>query len=194
MFIQKFEIGKEYRCTGLYDDEYIIKVVDRTEETISFIYDERTSDNRSVQVGKIEIQKCSVYDVDLKEIEKIETETMIAWEYHSRYAEPGEYDYGYYFAFDNNRLYNFEEWEAIKSGRVVNTEGWTIRCDHHTYVTLEYEGKFVYCFDNDIMKMDKIIESIEKRTKKRFSEIAIKGSKEDFNGLRFITGFKDNWL
>ena len=194
MFIKKFKVGKEYRCTGLYGGEYIIKVVDRTEETISFIYDERTSDNRSVQVGKIEIQKCSVYDNDLEEIEKIETETMIAWEYHSRYAEPGEYDYGYYFAFDNNRLYNFEEWEAIKSGRVVNTEGWTIRCDHHTYVTLEYEGKFVYCYDNDIMKMDKIIESIEKRTKKRFSEIAIKGSKEDFNGLRFITGFKDNWL
>ena len=194
MFIKKFKVGKEYRCTGLYGGEYIIKVVDRTEETISFIYDERTSDNRSVQVGKIEIQKCSVYDNDLEEIEQIETESMIAWEYHSRYTEPGEYDYGYYFAFDNNRLYNFEEWEAIKSGRVVNTEGWTIRCDHHTYVTLEYEGKFVYCYDNDIMKMDKIIESIEKRTKKRFSEIAIKGGKEDFNGLRFSTGFKDNWL
>ena len=93
MFIKKFEIGKEYICTGLYGDEYIIKVVDRTEETISFIYDERTSDNRSVQVGEIEIQKCSVYDNDLKEIEQIETEAMIAWEYHSRYAEPGEYDY-----------------------------------------------------------------------------------------------------
>lgn len=188
MFIKKFEIGKEYICTGLYGDEYIIKVVDRTEETINFIYDERTSDNRSVQVGEIEIQKCSVYDNDLKEIEQIETEAMIAWEYHSRYAEPGEYDYGYYFAFDNNRLYNSEEWEAIKSG------GWTIRCNCHTYVTLEYEGKFVYCFDNDMMLMDKIIENIEKRTKKRFSEIAIKGSKEDFNGLRFSTGFKDNWL
>lgn len=194
MFIKKFTVGKEYRCVGLYGGEYIIKVVGRTEKNISFIYDERTSDDRSIQVGEIEIQKCSVYDIDLKEIEQIETESMVAWEYHSRYAKPGEYDYGYYFAFDNNRLYNSEEWEAIKSGRVVNTEGWTIRCDHHTYVTLEYEGKFVYCLDNDVMTMDKIIEKIEKRTRKKFSEIAIKGRKEDFNGLRFSTGFKKNWL
>ncbi len=116
MFIKKFEVGKEYRCTGLYGDEYIIKVIDRTEKTISFVYDESTSDDRSVQIKEIEIQKCTVYDDSLKEIEQIETESLVAWKYHSRYAEPGEYDYGYYYAFDSNRLYNSEEWEDVKNG------------------------------------------------------------------------------
>lgn len=114
MFIKRFEVGKKYWCVGLYGDEYIIKVVDRTEKIISFIYDESTSDDRSVQTRGIEIQKCTVYDKSLKVIKEIETESMVAWKYHSKYANPNEYNYGYYYAFDSDRLYSPEEWEEIK--------------------------------------------------------------------------------
>lgn len=43
--------------------------------------------------------------------------------------------------------------------------------------------------------MERIIEKIEKRTQMKFNEIPIAGSKEDFNGLRFLHGgFRYNWL
>lgn len=192
--MKKFEVGKEYRCVALYGGEYVIKVVDRTETTISYIYSEQTSDDRSVQTTEIKVQSCKVYDTELDEIDTVDTETLVAWEYHSQFAKPDEYDYGYYFAFDNNRLYTPEEWEAEKNGTSVNADGWTIKCSCHTYITLEYEGKFVFCLDNDMMRMEEIINKIEKRTRKKFRDIPINGSKDDFNGLRFVTGFKDNWM
>ena len=42
------------------------------------------------------------------------------------------------------------------------TNGFTIRCSCHTYITLEYEDKFVFCLDNDMAYMEDIIEKIEK--------------------------------
>lgn len=65
---------------------------------------------------------------------------------------------------------------------------YTIRCGNHTYVTLEYDGKFVFCYDNDMECMETIIAKIEKRTGMKFTEIPRKGSVRDFDGLRFLIG------
>lgn len=186
--MKKFEIGKEYRCTGLYGGEYVIKIIDRTENTISYKYDEQTSDDRSVQVAEITIQSCTVYDAELNEIDTVDTETVVAWKYHSQFAEPDEYDYGYYFAFDNNRFYTPEEWEAEKNSTTTNSDGYTIKCTGHTYITLEHDGKFIFCLDNDMMKAEEMIHTIEKRTRMNFRDIPIKGNKDDFKGLRFFNG------
>lgn len=69
-------------------------------------------------------------------------------------------------------------------------EGYTIRCGSHTYVTLEWNDKFLKCYDNDMINAEDIILEIEKRTGLNFKDIAIKGSKDDFRGLRF---FKGGW-
>lgn len=66
--------------------------------------------------------------------------------------------------------------------------GYTIKCSCHNYVTLEYEGKFILCFDNDFDYAEEIIYKIEKRTNLNFIDIPIKGCKEDFKGLRFFNG------
>lgn len=72
---------------------------------------------------------------------------------------------------------------------------WSMRCGSHTYITLYWNDKFIFCLDNDMHYMENIIEAIEKRTQMKFEEIPIIGSKEDFNGLRFLAGgFKYNWL
>jgi len=67
-------------------------------------------------------------------------------------------------------------------------EGYSIRCGGHTYITLEYNDKFLICLDNDIMKAEEIIHYIQKRTGMKFQDIPIKGSKEDFTGLVFFNG------
>ncbi len=66
--------------------------------------------------------------------------------------------------------------------------GYTIRCYCHTYVTLDWNGKFVYCGDNDMTYMEDIVEKIEKRTQMRFRDIPVKGSIQDFDGLRYLHG------
>lgn len=72
---------------------------------------------------------------------------------------------------------------------------WSIRCGSHTYITLYWNDKHIFCLDNDMEYMERIIEKIEKRTQMKFNEIPIVGSKEDFNGLRFLHGgFRYNWL
>ena len=72
---------------------------------------------------------------------------------------------------------------------------WSMRCGSHTYITLYWNDKFIFCLDNDMHYMENIIEAIEKRTQMKFNEIPIIGSKEDFNGLRFLAGgFKYNCL
>lgn len=72
---------------------------------------------------------------------------------------------------------------------------WSMRYGSHTYITLYWNDKFIFCLDNDMHYMENIIEAIEKRTQMKFEEIPIIGSKEDFNGLRFLAGgFKYNWL
>ena len=65
-----FEIGKEYRCVGLYGGEYIIKVVSRTNDKIFFVYNERTSDDRSIQSATIEVETVTVYGKNLEELGK----------------------------------------------------------------------------------------------------------------------------
>lgn len=71
----------------------------------------------------------------------------------------------------------------------MKKEGFTIRCSCHTYITLEYDGKFVFCLDNDMMYAEEMIYEIEKRTRMNFQDIPVVGMKEDdFSGLRFFNG------
>lgn len=65
---------------------------------------------------------------------------------------------------------------------------YTIRCDGHNYITLEWDGNFIFCLDNDLMYAEEMIYMIEKRTKMNFQEIKINGNKDDFRGLRFFSG------
>lgn len=65
---------------------------------------------------------------------------------------------------------------------------YTIGCGSHTYITLEYDGKFIFCLDNDMIYAEEMIFEIEKRTGMNFRDIQIKGNKEDFSGLRFFNG------
>lgn len=67
-------------------------------------------------------------------------------------------------------------------------KGYTIKCAGHTYITLECDGKFVTCLDNDITYAEEMIYDIEKITDMNFSDIPIKGGKDNFQGLRFFTG------
>lgn len=67
-------------------------------------------------------------------------------------------------------------------------KGFTIRCSSHTYITLEYDEKFVFCLDNDFLYAEEMIHKIEKRTRMNFQDIPIKGCKDDFRGLRFFNG------
>lgn len=71
---------------------------------------------------------------------------------------------------------------------MTTKENYTIRCDLHTYITLEFNGKSILCLDNDIMYAEEMIKEIEKRTGMNFKDIAIKGRKDDFQGLRFLIG------
>lgn len=73
---------------------------------------------------------------------------------------------------------------------MTETKGYTIRCGGHNYITLEWNGDFIFCLDNDLEYAEEMIFKIEKRTGMKFQDIPIKGSKEDFNGLRF---FKGGW-
>jgi len=65
---------------------------------------------------------------------------------------------------------------------------YTIRCGCHIYVTLEWNDQFIHCYDNDMYYMEDIISAIEARTRQKFTEIPIKGSIQDFDGLRFRNG------
>ena len=68
--LKKFEIGKEYTCSGLYGGEYKIKVVDRTETTVSFVYSEECSDDSSIQTKEIMVQTRTIFDLSLNELGK----------------------------------------------------------------------------------------------------------------------------
>ncbi len=58
---------------------------------------------------------------------------------------------------------------------------WTIRCSGHNYITLEWNEKFVFCLDNDMMYAEEMIYKIEKRTGVDFRNIKIKGQKDKQN-------------
>lgn len=77
----------------------------------------------------------------------------------------------------------------------VTIKGWSMKCSCHTYITLYYDGKFMYCFDNDLHSVnllkdeyyvEHIIEAIEKRTQLKVTDIPIIGRIEDFDGMRFL--------
>ena len=74
-------------------------------------------------------------------------------------------------------------------------DNYTIRCGSHNYITLEWNDKFIFCLDNDMMYAEEMINQIEKRTRMNFQDIAIKGNKDDFQGLRFFNGgwIRDFW-
>lgn len=65
---------------------------------------------------------------------------------------------------------------------------YTIECNNHNFVTLKWNERFIFCFDNYLMYAEEIIYEIEKRARINFREIPIKGVKEDFQGLRFFNG------
>lgn len=66
--------------------------------------------------------------------------------------------------------------------------GFTINCGGHTYITLKWSGKFIFCLDNDLLYAEEMIHEIEKRTGMNFQDVPIEGSKSDFQGLRFFNG------
>lgn len=70
----------------------------------------------------------------------------------------------------------------------MKTGGYTIRCTSHTYITLSWNGEFMFCLDNDLIYAEEMIYEIEKRTGMNFQDIPIEGSKTDFKGLRFSRG------
>ena len=78
----------------------------------------------------------------------------------------------------------------MRSGNLSERKekGCTIRCGGHKYITLEYDGKFIFCLDNDLIRTEEMIYLIEKRTGMNFKDIPIKGKKDDFNGLLFFNG------
>lgn len=84
----------------------------------------------------------------------------------------------------------------FKSGEVIGrieklpSNDFWIECEYHNYVTLYYGNQFIYCLDNSMYKVEEIIEKIEKRTRKKFSEIPINGNKDDFQGLLWLA---DGW-
>ena len=65
---------------------------------------------------------------------------------------------------------------------------YTIECGGYNYVTLRWNGQFIFCLDNAVMYAEEIIYKIEKRTQTNFKDIPIRGVKEDFQGLRFLNG------
>ena len=85
-------------------------------------------------------------------------------------------------------------------------KGYLMECTCHNYISLYYNGKFIRCYDNSLFRdnpnedeyyTEHIIAAIEKRTRKKITEIPIIGKIEDFDGLRFLYGgFKkgSDWL
>ncbi len=74
---------------------------------------------------------------------------------------------------------------------------YSLKCDGHNYVTLSWDGRFIFCLDNDMLRMEDIIAAVEKRTKMRFQDIQRENSDDQaWDGLRFNSGFKKaaEWL
>ena len=76
-------------------------------------------------------------------------------------------------------------------------ERYSVRCTSHTYITLEWNDRFIKCYDNDRNYMEYIIAEIEKRTRTKFTDIPRKSDIQSFDGMRFLHGgFKKGaeWL
>lgn len=76
----------------------------------------------------------------------------------------------------------------MQGERREDMKGYVIRCDLHKYITLEWNGNFIFCLDNDFHYAEEMIHDIEKKTGMNFQDIPIKGSKSDFSGLSFFNG------
>ena len=64
-------------------------------------------------------------------------------------------------------------------------EKWMIECTAHRYVTLYRNGSIVIGYSNLFHSMESIINWIEHRTGCRFTDIPIRGKREDFTDLMF---------
>lgn len=94
MDIRRFEIGKTYDCEALFGGWEIIKVVERTDSTISFVHTD--DDRQEVKTEAIIMQ--DDYDSDTGNI-CIKCESIVAWEYipcGGRYGN--DKCYGYFMA------------------------------------------------------------------------------------------------
>ncbi len=65
---------------------------------------------------------------------------------------------------------------------------YTVECTGHQYITLEHDGRFVFCLDNGVLHAEDMILRIEARTGLKFKDIPVKGSKTAFEGLVFFHG------
>jgi len=78
--MKKFKVGETCYCSGLYGFDYSVEIVSRSDKKVVYKY----TDDYKLNVAEIILQG--------------DVESIVAWEYHSQYAPPGEYDYGYFFA------------------------------------------------------------------------------------------------
>lgn len=67
-------------------------------------------------------------------------------------------------------------------------EPWAIEGQFHNYVTLTYDGRFIFCLDNSTMYAEEMIYRIEKRTGMKFRDIPVIGDKDGFQGWTFFNG------
>lgn len=79
----------------------------------------------------------------------------------------------------------------------INIEGYSMKCDYHTYITLFRDDKFIRRYDNNLYDdnpnkdeyyAEHIIAAIEKRTGMKITDIPIIGHIEDFDEMRFLYG------
>lgn len=111
-------------------------------------------------------------DKEIKLLVPVENETV--WLNRSQLADLFERDVKTIGKHINNALK--EELSAAVVAKFATT------------AALEWNEKFVFCLDNDMMYAEEMIYKIEKRTGVDFRNIKIKGQKEDFTGLRFFNG------
>lgn len=107
----QFKIGETYSAPALYGGyPWRIKITGRDDKKgeIYFVYDEHTSDDRSIQTAKIEtafrhIAPFTDHDTVCP------VEQIIAWEYQSQYAEEGDVDQCFFLASEHMKYAELEE-------------------------------------------------------------------------------------
>ena len=52
-------------------------------------------------------------------------------------------------------------------------DNYTIRCGSRNYITLEWNDKFIFCLDNDMMYAEEMINQIEKRTRMKVVDLRL---------------------
>ena len=69
----------------------------------------------------------------------------------------------------------------------MKIDGYSIRCNCHIYITLNWNGQFLFCLDNDSFYAEEMIYQIEKRTGMKFQDIPIEGSRTISGACAFST-------